>query len=404
MTTKITSANITQSGTSGISSVSWQAVQTTGFTAVAGNAYPCDTTSAAFTVTLPASPAAGNVITLTDYAGTFGTNNLTINPNGLKIQGETANKIISKSNNSVNLVYIDSTRGWLVDGAVTFSPFNPPPSTVEYLVVAGGGGGGNGSNVVHGSGGGGAGGYRSNVTGESSGGGASAEAIFNVTPSTSYTVTVGAGGASNSIGTSSVFSTITSIYGGAGGGTAQASNGGSGGGAKTNTSSNTVGLGTANQGYSGGSNTTASPFRGGGGGGAGAVGTNGSSQATAGNGGIGVVSSITGTSLTRGGGGGGGASLSASAGTGGSGGGGNGSGSGVGSPGSSNTGGGGGGGYEGSNGAGGNGGSGVVIIAYPNTFANLASIGVGLTYTLDTTTRSGYKVYTFTAGTGTISW
>ncbi len=52
MTTKITSANITQSGTSGISSVAWQAVQTTGFTAVAGRAYPCNTTSAAFTVTL----------------------------------------------------------------------------------------------------------------------------------------------------------------------------------------------------------------------------------------------------------------------------------------------------------------------------------------------------------------
>jgi hypothetical protein len=52
MTTKITSANITQSGTSGLSSVAWQAVQTTGFTAVAGNAYPCNTTSAAFTVTL----------------------------------------------------------------------------------------------------------------------------------------------------------------------------------------------------------------------------------------------------------------------------------------------------------------------------------------------------------------
>jgi hypothetical protein len=45
-----------------------------------------------------------------------------------------------------------------------------------------------------------------------------------------------------------------------------------------------------------------------------------------------------------------------------------------------------------------------VIIAYPNTSADLASIGVGLTYTLDTTTRSGYKVYRFTAGTGTISW
>jgi hypothetical protein len=34
----------------------------------------------------------------------------------------------------------------------------------------------------------------------------------------------------------------------------------------------------------------------------------------------------------------------------------------------------------------------------------LATISGGLSYTLDTTTRSGYKVYRFTAGTGTISW
>jgi hypothetical protein len=27
-----------------------------------------------------------------------------------------------------------------------------------------------------------------------------------------------------------------------------------------------------------------------------------------------------------------------------------------------------------------------------------------LTYTVDTTTRSGYRVYRFTAGTGTIQW
>jgi hypothetical protein len=27
-----------------------------------------------------------------------------------------------------------------------------------------------------------------------------------------------------------------------------------------------------------------------------------------------------------------------------------------------------------------------------------------LTYTIDTSTRSGYRVYSFTAGTGTISW
>ena len=45
----------------------------------------------------------------------------------------------------------------------------------------------------------------------------------------------------------------------------------------------------------------------------------------------------------------------------------------------------------------------MVIIAYPNTYPNLKNISAGLTYTLDTVTRSGYKVYKFTAGAGTVS-
>jgi hypothetical protein len=44
----------------------------------------------------------------------------------------------------------------------------------------------------------------------------------------------------------------------------------------------------------------------------------------------------------------------------------------------------------------------VVIIAYSSSFADLASIGGGLTYTL--TTSGGNKIYKFTGGTGTISW
>jgi len=63
---------------------------------------------------------------------------------------------------------------------------------------------------------------------------------------------------------------------------------------------------------------------------------------------------------------------------------------------------GGGGGNGGGSSTGGAGGSGVVIIAYPDTYPALASIGAGLTY--NQPTRSGYRVYRFTAGTGTISW
>jgi hypothetical protein len=61
-----------------------QSVQTTGFTAVKGNLYPCNTTSSAFTVTLPASPSVGDQIGILDYAGTFAANYLTLNPNGNK--------------------------------------------------------------------------------------------------------------------------------------------------------------------------------------------------------------------------------------------------------------------------------------------------------------------------------
>jgi hypothetical protein len=51
----------------------------------------------------------------------------------------------------------------------------------------------------------------------------------------------------------------------------------------------------------------------------------------------------------------------------------------------------------------GKGGNGVVIIAYPST-SSTPTISSGLTYTVSTVSRSGYRVYTFTAGTGTVTW
>lgn len=52
---------------------------------------------------------------------------------------------------------------------------------------------------------------------------------------------------------------------------------------------------------------------------------------------------------------------------------------------------------------GGNGGSGIVILAYPTSYPPLTNIDVGLTYTYSTASRSGYRVYTFTAGTGMVT-
>ena len=68
------STKIASAGLSGSGVLVWS-VQTTNFTAVAGNGYYVNTTSAAITVTLPATPSAGNQIALVDYAGTFDTKN-----------------------------------------------------------------------------------------------------------------------------------------------------------------------------------------------------------------------------------------------------------------------------------------------------------------------------------------
>ena len=121
--------------------LTWQSVQTANFTAVSGNAYPVNTTSGAVTVTLPASPSAGNLITILDYAGTASTNNITISPNGNKIQGGTTSVVMDINRQAFNLVYVDSTQGWLSYADETLTSL-PIPYSASYLVIAGGGGGG----------------------------------------------------------------------------------------------------------------------------------------------------------------------------------------------------------------------------------------------------------------------
>jgi hypothetical protein len=92
----------------------WQAVKTTGFTAVAKEGYFCNTTSSAFTATLPASAVIGDFISFIDYAGTFDTNNLTIGRNGHNIQGVAEDLTVSVERAGLTLVYVDVTQGWLL--------------------------------------------------------------------------------------------------------------------------------------------------------------------------------------------------------------------------------------------------------------------------------------------------
>jgi hypothetical protein len=282
------------------------------------------------------------------------------------------------------------------------------PVPVEYLVVAGGGGG-----QVTGSGGG-AGGMRSGS--------------IDVYYGENNSVTIGAGGsggaqgfaAGGTGGSNSVFKTITSTGGGAGtshgGGNGQAGGSGSGGAAWfiTGEGATTGGAGIAGQGNRGGNAIGWDGWgaMNAGGGGAGGQGIDIVSNLTDATGGLGLANSITGSSVLYAGGGAGGEVNSQRNALGGSGIGGNAQWEDIGLPGATNTGsGGGGGGYGGSQGRvslelggpywrGGSGGSGIVIIAYLNTHPALSYIDPGLTYTQPT--RSGYRVYRFTGGTGSV--
>jgi hypothetical protein len=407
---------------------SWTTTVKTGdFTATAGEGYFVDTTSGEVDVTLPAGTA-GAVVAVKDYANTWDTNNCVIISNGSeKIGGSTNNAILSTEGLSVTLIYIDSTRGWLVtdDGLQSVADTNPyieatggtestsgnckihiftGPGTfsvtktaaaaadnvVSHLVIAGGAGGGGAENNGSGGGGGGAGGYREVVspsspyTGSPLNGYSCSPNRVTVT-ATDFPITVGGGGSGGAAGnnrgvsgSNSSFSTITSAGGGAGGTKTNcepAKNptpGGSGGGGVANTGCGLpLRLGnqpptSPAQGNPGGSNNVSDS--GGGGGGASAAGSNANTPSPnqGGLGGAGTTSCITASPVARAGGGGGGNYLPAPQGTGGTGGGGNGGRNTPGTGGTDNTGSGGGG--SGSQGggdeSGGNGGSGTIIIRY----------------------------------------
>jgi len=266
-----------------------------------------------------------------------------------------------------------------------------------YLVQAGGGGGG-----------------RNDGGGDGGAGGLVIYDNFTFT-ARSYTVSIGAGGATHTVGTDSTFAhaaTSTASGGGKGGDNSEDTAGilsggcvGSAGATGGAFSTGTVTQANPSGGGVGYGNVQGalaySPYRVGGGGGTATAGQSGSvNQYGSGNGGDGKEWP-TGSSNYYGGGGGGGQHSSAPfAGAGGIGGGGAG---GTyagqnGTAGTSNTGGGGGGSGPLSGYQGGAGGSGVVVVCYPSTFTASQS---GLTMT--TTTVGTKKVTTITAGTGTFT-
>jgi len=417
-----------QSGFGRSGSVDWQtgSIKTATFTAASGEGYFCNTSGGAFTVNLPASPSAGDIVAFSDYTRTFNSENLTINRNSEPIGGVAQNAVLNVNGQAITLVYVDGTEGWInvqnaedtetglipafvsasggntvtTSGDFKIHTFTGPgtftvssagnaagSNSVSYLVLAGGGAGGGGVG-----GGGGAGGFREGkassdcYTASPLACTSGANAGLPVTAQ-GYPITVGGGASApgSSVtgpsGSPSVFSTIVSTGGGGGARNSAAGPGGSGGGAYGGggATPNTIGTGNTPpvsppQGNPGGTPGSCSSESGGGGGGAGAVGgagtTNPPGVNNGGVGGAGVASSITGSPVTRGGGGGG-SGFAGTGGSGGSGGGGQsgpGGNAGSGQQATANSGGGGGAGNYApgtpSAAIGGDGGSGIVIIRY----------------------------------------
>ena len=305
----VLASGATQSGFGRSGSVNWITTpKTATFTAADGEGYFCNTTVSGFTVNLPAG-VAGAIISINDYARTFGTNGIVVSPDGTdKISAVNASLSLTVNGQTATFVYVDSTQGWIntIDSDAGLVPtlffqatgglistcgdfkthiFTGPgsfavtgvapapsgnPNALEYLVVAGAGAGTGSSNGISPSyigGGGGAGGFRYNYPGTCFTGAAG-----------TFPITVGAGGANPATpGSDSVFSSITSAGGGGGGGQPTGTAGGSGAGGNGSPSVTAPG-GAGNtppvsppQGNPGGQG--AAPYRGGGGGGAGAAGS-----------------------------------------------------------------------------------------------------------------------------------
>lgn len=320
-----------------------------------------------------------------------------------------------KAVNAVGQSAASNTSNSITTPAITF--------TGSYLLVGGGGAGGTG--------GGGAGGLL--------------QGSLNISPGIPLAITIGAGGSSNSAnGNSSYFDTVQA-YGGGGGGGTYGSNGGSGGGSDQKFTPNegepdqlfffggkgiypgSPYISAPRQGFDGANGAPSETGNLGGGGGGSASpgkwadeffkpGYGGSATTIAA--GIYTVSSFA----IAGGGGGGGAFAYYGAAGGGGGAGAGGSDAGfansTGGTATVNSGSGGGGvGYLGS--VAGKGGSGILTIAYPDSQPDLTSIDVGLVTqywtgtawannaagvtTSVTNVRTGFKIYRFVSGTGTIS-
>ena len=73
-----------------------------------------DTSGGTWTLTLPPSPSQGDKVRIIDVRKSFDSNNLTVGRNGSNIMGDSADMVVSTEGASFELIYSDSTQGWVI--------------------------------------------------------------------------------------------------------------------------------------------------------------------------------------------------------------------------------------------------------------------------------------------------
>jgi hypothetical protein len=104
-----------QSFSSSTSASNWTE-KTSNYDAVNGDWLIVNTASSAITITLNASPVLGDTVKIVDGSGNAATNNITVDRNTKNINGVAANLTIDINRASVELVYYDTTNGWILIG------------------------------------------------------------------------------------------------------------------------------------------------------------------------------------------------------------------------------------------------------------------------------------------------
>jgi len=110
----INGESVSLGGTVTISAAPTPLAVSSNITAQANYNYFVDTT-AARTITLPASPSLGDTIAIWDASGSAATNNITVARNGNNINGQTEDALIDVDQASSFFVYTGSTIGWKFD-------------------------------------------------------------------------------------------------------------------------------------------------------------------------------------------------------------------------------------------------------------------------------------------------